>query len=145
VKTDMATGIPKAQAELLAERELLHDAKSGALNGTSVREFIVGLEQSRQRRQWIKAIFDKMVASKRAASMPRIQAELVASRQLVREAKAGELDEDLVREFVLAVAGTHGITAEAAQLNVDALFSGSAVKNNPTDLGLRQMGNEQVG
>jgi hypothetical protein len=145
VNIETASSRTKAEAELLAEREVLHLAQDGELADDAVREFIAGLEKSRVARRRLKAIFDEMVTTKRRVGLTRIQAELVASRQLVRDAKSGQLNEDQVREFVFAIAVSHGISAEAAALNVSALFDGGPVWNNPTDLGSRQLGNEQVG
>jgi hypothetical protein len=79
--------------------------------------------------------FDAMKAEKAAASLHPEQAALVALRQIVRDAKAGQLDLEEALEIVISEEMRCGATREAATLCANDLRDGK-----PCEFARRKIG-----
>jgi hypothetical protein len=83
----------------------------------------------------IKKRFEADAARRHAAGLPKEQARLVALRQLIRDATAGEIEANAAKQIVIDEEIAHGRSAEAAKACAEAVLAGEAGDFAPRDFG----------
>jgi hypothetical protein len=87
----------------------------------------------------IRAAFEKIVAIK-LTIRPGPQADLMASRQLLRDIQNGEIDREAGLEFLIAEEIRYGQSREGAKAHFERLLAGESSDWHPRPSGLVAVG-----